>query len=398
MLAKENVNRWLCCFLVLMIPFSWVNTDVGSVYRLVVLAVFAVFLFNNRFKIQLAKKSIPLFNAWTVYTIYAILTALWAAKATQGFNNAMGLILLYLMSLVFLSVTYDGKTKRLLELCWLIATVFLIILFLFDETVQLGVSGRRTLILLGTETDANEFASFFVVGFCVVMNLFFKEKQKGKKFLLIIIALAIVYVVLTAASRGAFFSLIPATLVTAVVALSHVSKKKVLSFTLLGILLLIGAVILILPLIPQDNLDRITIGAILEDRGTGRLVIWSSAINSFLTGDVWRMIIGYGYGRFGVETGYGSSSMVMHNQFLQQLISYGIIGLMLYGVMIYNCFARFRSHFCEYLGAFVGVTVMSLTLTMGPSYKILWIVLFIAMMQTSSTQEYLKISNKNGNR
>ena len=42
------------------------------------------------------------------------------------------------------------------------------------------------------------------------------------------------------------------------------------------------------------------------------------------------------------------------------------------------CFRRYR-------GAFIGILVMGLTITMGPSYKILWILLFLLGVTVEDT-------------
>jgi len=391
-LERDKVNQWLSCALVLMMPFSWVNIAIGSVYRLVVIVIFGLYLINNRVKIQIAKESMPLFLAWTFYTAYALMTTLWAQGWNEGVNNAMGMLLLYITSLVFLSVVYDDQTKKIMEISWLIATIFLALLFLFGETIQLGYGERRSLIILGTPTDANEFASFFIIGISVIINLFLKTKQKWLKVLLAVVAIAVIYVVLMAASRGALLSMIVAATVTLFVGMKNVSVGKVIGFVLVGIVAVIVVGISVLPLIPQDNLERIMINSILEDAGSGRSSIWSSAWNSFINGDVWRMLIGYGYGRFDVVTEFGGADMMMHNQLLQQLISYGIVGLSLYIALVFRAWLEFRSRFREYYGVFIGIMVMSMTLTMGASYKILWTVLFMALMQNPDGEQTSRLS------
>lgn len=380
-LSRNGINRLLCCILILMLPFSWVNISIGSVYRLVTLLVFTIYLINNRFKIQIAQESRSVFVIWTIYAAFAILTTLWAQNAESANNNAMGTVLLYMISLPFLGVTYNAITKRYLQICWVCVTVFLTIMFIFGETSNIDYAGRQSLVIFGTLTDANEFSSIFIVGLTVIVNLFLKVKGKFCKALLILLSVLNIYIVLMTASRGAFLSLGIAVLLTLLNSVKKIDIKKIFFSLVILFVVLVVIDVLILPMIPESNLDRFMLGTIFDDKGSGRLIIWASALNYFVKGNVLRMIIGYGYGRFAVSTLYGDANMVLHNQFLQHLVSYGFVGLGLYTALIWRCWLAFRSHLKEYYGAFIGIVIMSLTLTMGASYKILWIVLFMAMMR-----------------
>ena len=84
-----------------------------------------------------------------------------------------------------------------------------------------------------------------------------------------------------------------------------------------------------------------------------------------------------------VDTGlsYITATTTMHNQFLQQIVCYGIIGFCLYIRLFFYVIRDFIKNKKELIGPFVGIIVMGMTITMGPSYKILWILLFHAGLQ-----------------
>ena len=179
------------------------------------------------------------------------------------------------------------------------------------------------------------------------------------------------------ASRGALLSMV--VVVTFVLA-KNMSLKKAAMIVLLAVLVFFVSVLFIFPNIPSSSLERITFEALLDDGGSGRTDIWSSGIKNFFDCGLARIFFGHGYGRFGIYTSSGYTELMMHNQFIQQLISYGIVGLIIYLVLIIYAEKILRNERNDYWGCFWGMIFMSSTLTMGPSYKFLWIILFMSMM------------------
>ena len=57
-----------------------------------------------------------------------------------------------------------------------------------------------------------------------------------------------------------------------------------------------------------------------------------------------------------------------------------IVGFLLYIRLLFVVFKEYIRNKSDYIGCFLGIMVMSLTITMGPSYKILWIILMIPML------------------
>ena len=99
--------------------------------------------------------------------------------------------------------------------------------------------------------------------------------------------------------------------------------------------------------------------------------MWIDASNKIWNGSVWRML--FGYGQYGLTAGIEGLTQTMHNQLLQQLSNYGIVGLASYILLIYKVFKALFSRCPQYIGAFMGIMLMSMTITMSVAYKILWI-------------------------
>ena len=136
---------------------------------------------------------------------------------------------------------------------------------------------------------------------------------------------------------------------------------------------------LIVPFIPEDLIERFSIDALTEDNGGGRLQIWKNGFEKYINGNAFNIAFGYGYG--GVDVlGERLVTNIMHNQFLQVLFNYGLIGFVLYLWCLFNCFNNIIKNNPKYLGAFIGMLALSMTITTPPSYKPFWVLLLMAFV------------------
>lgn len=380
-MQKIQLNNILCYVLILFVPFSWINISIGSVYRFASILLFCLWLLINNFIVRIPKKKKSLFYIWTIYIGYTCTSVLWSIEKAESISNIFGMGLLYILSLVFFSARFEEKESKYADFCWMFGTVVLIASFVLGSHRELGLSSRQTLVIMGTSTDANEFGSFFIIGGVVLLRYLLNENKNILKILYSLLFLGSLYVVFMTGSRGALFSFLIAV---AFELFEKRTLKKTIYIIFMAILVFALVAMVVLPYIPEANLDRIKISALIKDGGSGRDDIWGNAIDSFVNNNAFRMIFGIGYCRynFGIET---NSGMMMHNQILQQLMSYGIVGLIIYSVLILECWRIFRKEFTEYKSIFVGMMAMSMTITMGPSYKLLWTILFLAMVSKNKS-------------
>lgn len=344
---------------------------------MVSVCIFAAWCLNNRFVIRVSKSKMSLFLLWTVYVLYTSASLIWSTTKESSTSNLLGMILLYMTSLVFFSTTLTKKTNVAMEHCWLLATAIVALMFVFGETHLLKYSTRETLVIFGTVTDANEFSSFFIVGVSIAVRYLFQERKRYIRLLMAVLLAVSLYVVLMTGSRGALLSVLVAIVL---VVSRYMSLKDTIKISVGGLLTVLILWFFVLPNISDSTLGRFSLTTMLNDGGSGRIDIWTSAIKSTWEGSAWRWFVGNGYGRFGVYASGRYVEMMMHNQFLQQLISYGVIGLILYVAFLIKSATIIKKQLPEYRAAFWGVMMMSLTLTMGPSYKLLWFIFYITMM------------------
>ena len=271
--------------------------------------------------------------------------------------------------IVFFGVGEKNIDSQIIEKCWVLVGVICIALYMFGEKTAVGEYGSRTsMMIMGTPTDPNEFASIFIVpASLIVYNLFHNKKNK---IIEVIILILMVYCVLMSGSRGALISLVVAFLITYFM-YGKVNMKTMMISIVAIVIIGIITVQYLLPMIPKDVLARLSLTALMEDGGSGRGTLWIDAINKIWNGSVWRML--FGYGQYGLTAGIEGLTQTMHNQLLQQLSNYGIVGLASYILLIYKVFKALFSRCPQYIGAFMGIMLMSMTITMSVAYKILWI-------------------------
>lgn len=375
-----RLNRSLLIYVfVIALPFSWAAVAIGSVYRAVTLLLFGIFLFESKFVIGCSNKNKPLFLSWILYISYSAITLLWATNREAATTNSMSLVLLGLIVIVFFSTGLSSKEENVVDYCWIISGVICIFLYIFEDKTAVGNYGSRTsMTIMGTATDPNEFASVFIVPLSLV--LFNILNKKGSRPFQICVMLLAFYCILMSGSRGAFIATTIALAVTLMQS-SKTNRKSILIILAIGFLVLILLIRYILPLIPDDVLTRMSLKALLEDGGSGRGALWSDAIRKIWTGPSLRLI--FGYGQYGLTAGTRGVSQTMHNQLIQQLSNYGIAGLVLYLSLILKSYKALKQNCPRYMGAFVGMMFMSLTITMSVAYKLLWILLLMPVTMSS---------------
>ncbi len=373
-----NLNFLLCSVLILALPFSWVSTALGSVYRLITILAAGIWLINNRGRIILHKSKKALIVAWLCYAGLACLSVLWAVERETALQTVMGMALLVIISLIFASSQLTEKNRQTLDSLWTLDTAILVLLFLFGQRDRLGSSGRETLVILGTDTDANEFSSYFIVGIAACVHQLMIQRKKTTKILIGLVIAGAVYSLFLCASRGAILSVL--ICVGCLVFYKKPIKRVVSTLAICAAACVVIGFVLI-PLIPEDNLERLTLSAIVSDGGSGRLDIWRNSLKLFFQGNPMRWLFGYGEGGIHIRLSFLYTA-TMHNQLLQQLVNYGFLGLAFYCAMLIQAWKFYRREFPAYMGVFLGVMAMSLTLTMGPSYKLIWIILFLPLMAT----------------
>lgn len=374
----KTKNSFFIYLFIIFLPFSWASLSIGSVYRALTIGLFVLFVINSKFKFTISVDNTKVFISWLLYIGYCILTTFWAVNFQAAISNSLSLILLGLIVLVFYSTHLSKKNIKQIDKCWVIVGVTCAFLYIFGDKTAVGDYGSRTsMIIMGTATDPNEFASAFIVPVSLLLFHILHADKKSYKLLYIVLICLSLYCVLLSGSRGALISVIMALLITFL--LNRKISIKTMLITILTLAIFIFLFIqFIVPLIPTDVLNRLSLNALIEDGGSGRKGLWLDALNQIWNGSLFRLF--FGHGQYGLTAGTEGLTQTMHNQFLQQLSNYGIIGLLIYCNLLFQTYKLIVRRCPKYIGAFWGLMIMSMTITMSVAYKILWIVLLVPVL------------------
>lgn len=188
-------KAFLIYIFVIALPFSWASFAIGSVYRAVTLLLFMLFLIESRFIVIYSEEKRGLLLSWILYLGYSMATFIWAVDGQAAITNSMSLVLLSFIVVAFFSTELTFNESNIVDYCWIIAGIVCIVLYVFGDKTSVGEYGSRTsMIIMGTATDPNEFASIFIVPLSLV--LFNLLNKKGSRFLQITFMIIALFCVL----------------------------------------------------------------------------------------------------------------------------------------------------------------------------------------------------------
>lgn len=135
-------------------------------------------------------------------------------------------------------------------------------------------------------------------------------------------------------SRGGAFALIGGIILCIIF-----NSKRILSFkSFFVVIIIVFAAYISLMNLSDSLLECFTIESVINSGGSERTKIWGQAFEVFEKSSFLRKLLGYGIGntiacfshyRFNIIN-------VMHNMFIQSLLEIGLIGLVVYIVMVFS--------------------------------------------------------------
>lgn len=387
-----DVSKYLCFVAILALPFSWISGSFGSVYRVLVILLIALDFILKRCTIDINPINRGFLIAWTVHTVYAVARSLVVNDVRAGLSGCMGIGLIWLMAVMFAGQYYDDRDRRNLENLWIFVGLFIAIIYLTSDRVTVTeYSSRMALQIFGTITDPNEFSTVFIVTIPVCVKCLFDRRSSFVKAICAADIFLDVYCAFLGGSRGVFVSLIASCLLILIINFRF-SLATVVKIAVVCIAAYLVIVRLILPTIASDILERLTIESALEDGGSSRLTLWTDALYQISHGSTAGLVFGYGPGK--LVAGLKGGTSTMHNQFLQELADYGIIGLGLYVTFIVFALSSMKKNNPDYFPALVGMLVMSMVLTMGSQVKPFWVFLMVAFLGEKEETEEAEETNE----
>lgn len=382
----EIGNRMLTLLFVLCLPLSWAASAIGSIYRWITIAIFCLFIIRSRANVRVEKMSQPMLLAMSALVAFSILSMIWGKSISDGIKMSLSFFVMFFVAIVFASNNYGKEMLgKKFDQCWIIVGIVSACLFIFGDRAQVGIYGSRTTLqILGTRTDPNEFAGLFAIPIAINVYYIFGLNKK-KKAINVLAMLIEIYAVVLSGSRGALVACAMSIFVTIVICVKMTLGNILAIVAAISILIFVFFHYL-LPLVPEDVIERMNIQVLLADGGGGRKVIWKSALDQYLNGNIFRILFGYGANGL-IAQGERGATGAMHNYYLQLLTNYGVIGLSLYLNLFWKSIRKFWHCNRKYVAGLIAMAVLSLTLTTSPNYKPLWILMMMAMVPERNLSE-----------
>lgn len=249
-----------------------------------------------------------IFFMFSIYMFFITLFNPYNATLQNYINQFTSMSLWIYVYLFFYTLTKEFNIEYIRDRYILLFTLFFVALF-----VRNYISG----VLLGISWS-------YIESYYCIMMLPFIMLLKGKwKYILVFIVLV---TVLLASKRTGAIACIIAILVYFIISERKITKKFK---NFLSLLILAVAFYAIANIFFTEQLNYITerFSNIKDDEGSGRTEVFAAVLNLVDQSSAESVWFGHGYNAVFKETNIGFSA---HNDFLEVLFDYGIIGLLLY--------------------------------------------------------------------
>ena len=360
----------ICFYFMLAGADSFQIGTIGSVLRLVALVPLALSILDlNDFQLRFS----PSMVFQLLFLFLAVISLFYSVNVSKTVTAVKTLALnLFLVFLFGVVEQYNQRELQYMQRAMLIGGwVAILLMFLFSDISE---GGRLTLLIGEAAQDPNYINGFFLYTFSWHSSKLLLEKKR----LHIIPVLFIVYVLLLTGSRGALLAFLAVFFVHVCVFLRQ-TKHMIRNIILFVLIIVVSSVVfdLILVQLPESVSQRFSWDYISENGTTGRTSIWMFFLRLFTDSSIPRMFFGYGYGTtLYLNTAY---NRVAHNLYLDDLISVGIIGMLLQIATQWTVF-RNLVKYKEYslLGAYCGMLCMCLSLSLV-AYKPIWNIMLLSL-------------------
>lgn len=379
-LAKA-ADRMCVCMLIYVatLPLSLVPLgDLGSVQKYIAAAVSLfgiIFVLPVLPKIRIA----PVTWVWFGFTAYIFLGMLWHPEPTKAFNVGFAMVLVFAVTALCASVSYEAKHIRRLENALAVSGIVVIgLFFVFGEKVG---GQRMSLVFESASANSNQLSCYLLIPTLTLLWLVFSDRAAGYRTVCYLLTCVLSYCVLLTGSRAGLLSL-GIGVFFVLLCQAFKSVKNFIFVLIMGSVLLGVMIVCYRYFLPESVTQRLTIESAVQSGGSNRVNIWMGAIDAFKQADWIKRIFGHGAESINI------SKMVMHNQFLQILVDMGIFGVAVYVAMLVLMGVTFVKKNKMMLCIFIALQVYSLFGSCYAYNKAFWLQwLFAAVCAVAQPME-----------
>lgn len=377
---KIGINCILAGIYFIALPLTiTINSAGDSFLKILTIPIAAVMLLTLFFY----KDELEINFVHGLFAVYilSVISTLFADRTQEALDYVVGYVQNAALMFCISIRKYNEKEIELFENAQVVLLSILIFMGLFGGA---SYADRTTIEIFGGVSDPNYFSGFFIFPIAVCLDKIRKNKQR---ILCIVLMILGIYVVLLSGSRGGLLAVI-VTLIAHVI----LSAKNFKNFVVTMCIFIISAFIfwtIILPILPENIVERLSIEAVIESRGTYRGDIWLSMLKE-IGNSTWELFIGRGINAKHTMIVAGKmQEVVAHNNFIQVLYNQGFFGLISF---ISICIAAFMRNVKKrtYVSVgILGILALTLTLTINPSIKSFWnLMIYAALSFVSNDKKY----------
>ena len=254
-----------------------------------------------------------------VFGIYCELVTLYRNGMVVQFWKIFDILIWPLLYVASYDYFYYNKNFGNEKNIKLLLTIFMIIFVLFS--IQ-----NLIIHLSGNGNDGEVIFPIYSALFFFPLYYIFVNKSK------LVLAVSIVLIVCSTKRAGLLsivFALIFYLLSTIQLEDDSTKKKDKTSSIFFALAMVFIGIISIIELLNLDIIERFM--NIKEDGGSGRELIWSLVIDEFNVSTIWEKLFGHGYHAVTIVTSESviGREILAHNDYLEILFDYGIVGLIL---------------------------------------------------------------------
>ena len=316
--------------------------------------------------------SVNLYFFWSwAFTTLVVASVIWAYEPMIALSDALK-VLLTVTVCFLVSVWLDSYEKItrlfnaiLLSNLWMISRIILAVPFSYWGT-------RRFSYIFGL--NVNPLSMRLVLGVVLAMFLIFDNSKKKVKFIYAIHVVISLGMILLLGSRRSLVAASVGFMLLRTLTTRKIMKSVVFGAIITFVLIYVSLNVPILYTIIGQRLER-TVYSVLGSGAldAGRANLISRGWDLFAQ----RPFGGWGAGNYQYVSGFG---MYSHNNYVELLVSFGILGFPLFYVL--HCIILLRTRIHTRLGP-LSITLLFILLLSdfaAPGYDVFYIHLFLAML------------------
>lgn len=358
-----SVHCVLACLYFLLLPTTIaINSAGNSILKLATIPIGAYFLltiFLSNKKLQINGVHLALL----LFTLSAV-ASLFCDNSSESMDFVMGYILNAALYICISAIPYNKAELELMENIQVLLLVILNLMTLFSNGTRFE---RTTLVIMGQTSDPNYFVGFFIFPLTIAL----KKIVSGKGLILHLALIAVsMYSILLSGSRGGFLAI--AVTMAAFAVLYPNGFAKQIFFLGGGLVFLWILWKVFMPILPENIVERMSLEAVMETRGTGRMDIWMSMARQIVNQPE-NLLLGRGINaKHRLFLAGAWENTYAHNQILQITYNQGLIGLLSFlvvtGVGFFRCVKRRKTVAI----AIVGMMALSISLSFNQTTRTFW--------------------------